>query len=370
LIKNNPYICGTLGVIVGLIFPIFLVVSDLQELGMAFNFENFKWVVTSQNAILFSFFGVPIVFFIIAVLISLFLKRNAELILAQQAMTKMAHAAGMAEIASEVIHNIGNILTGIFIHTDSIKMTIEDSKYKSITKAKSKLDTKKELLDEIYKTDPEFEKLINYFIIYGENTVNEYDEVEEAVDELKKSIYTIRDILIAQQTVACSGAFIEEVTLKSIIDNALQLLNDKLEKHEVDITIDVNENLLVHTEKSKVVNILCNLIKNAYEAMEDKEDKKINIRVDIHDTTCTLAIIDNGLGMDKDELKEIFKYGYSTKDRGSGFGLHSCLNLAKSIDGELTAESRGKGQGSSFIIKLPFDKSIQGKKPSEPINFS
>jgi signal transduction histidine kinase len=370
LIKFNIYIAAITGILLGLVLPIFLVFTDLQELSMEHNIKNFLWVMNSQNAILFSFIGLPIVSCAITILISLFLKRNHQLLIAQQAVTKMAHAAGMAEIASEVIHNIGNILTGIFIHTDSIKMTIEDSKYLSISKAKTKLNSKREQLKEFYDQDPELEKLMDYFIIYGENTVKEYSEVIQSVDDLKAAIYTIRDILIAQQSVAASGAFIEEVSVEALIDNAIHLLNDKLTKHEVDVSINIEENTIIHIEKSKVVNILCNLIKNAYEAMEDLEKSKIDIKLKVNSKTCSIIIKDYGVGMSKEQLKNIFTYGFTTKEKGSGFGLHSCLNLANSIDGELKAESQGSGKGSSFILTLPYNKKLQEQTVSNEINFS
>ncbi len=104
--------------------------------------------------------------------------------------------------------------------------------------------------------------------------------------------------------------------------------------------------------------------------MDETENNTINIRLEIKSNHCSIILKDGGVGMDKNELNEIFKYGYSTKDRGSGFGLHSCLNLAKSIKGELTAKSDGKGSGSAFILTLPYDKSIQGKEPASEITFT
>ena len=49
----------------------------------------------------------------------------------------------------------------------------------------------------------------------------------------------------------------------------------------------------------------------------------------------------------------IFRYGFTTKENGHGFGLHSSANGARELGGDLRAESEGAGTGASFILELP-----------------
>lgn len=362
--KIKILIYGLIGALVGSTFPISMIILDMKELEMAFNIKNFSWVSTSQNALLFSLFAVPAFFSIIAILFLMFNKKKNELLSTQKIMNKMAHAAGMAEIASEVIHNIGNILTAVFIYSDKIKMTIEASKYKSAEKAALLLDQKMEILKDHADKDEELSKLLEYFKQYGINTVKEYDKIDGSIKELKRSVYTIRDILIAQQSVASSASFIEEITVEDLISNAMSLLSDKVTKYGVDFKVNITGEFIIRTEKSKVINILCNLIKNSIEALDSNQEletKIVTISSRVSNSHVFIDIKDNGEGIPKENLGKIFNHGFTTKDSGSGFGLHSCKNLAKSIEGDLTVDSKGKGDGAVFTLELPVNRSAHNQ---------
>ena len=65
-----------------------------------------------------------------------------------------------------------------------------------------------------------------------------------------------------------------------------------------------------------------------------------------------IAISDNGMGIEPNNLKKIFKFGYTTKESGNGYGLHSCFNYMVEMGGSLEVNSQGIGYGATFIIKL------------------
>jgi signal transduction histidine kinase len=68
-----------------------------------------------------------------------------------------------------------------------------------------------------------------------------------------------------------------------------------------------------------------------------------------------VTVTDNGEGIAPDNLTRIFSYGFTTRQQGHGFGLHSGANAAKEMGGQLTAHSAGPGQGAVFTLVLPLN---------------
>ena len=66
-------------------------------------------------------------------------------------------------------------------------------------------------------------------------------------------------------------------------------------------------------------------------------------------------MIDNGIGIAKENLKELFRHGFTTKKHGHGFGLHSGALAAKEMGGTLTVHSDGEGKGATFTLELIFE---------------
>ena len=66
-----------------------------------------------------------------------------------------------------------------------------------------------------------------------------------------------------------------------------------------------------------------------------------------------LSVADNGCGIAKEDLIRIFSMGYTTRDDGHGFGLHSCANVAKEMGGSLRVQSDGVGRGACFTLEVP-----------------
>jgi signal transduction histidine kinase len=99
-----------------------------------------------------------------------------------------------------------------------------------------------------------------------------------------------------------------------------------------------------------------NLISNAKHALSasDKEDKAVTVRLYKHGESCfRIEVADNGVGISRENLTNIFKHGFTTRKDGHGFGLHSGALAAMEMDGSLTMHSEGIGQGATFTLELP-----------------
>jgi len=104
------------------------------------------------------------------------------------------------------------------------------------------------------------------------------------------------------------------------------------------------------------LQILINLIRNAKYALDEVEriDKKIVISISAPNEHCIQIVVsDNGIGISPENLTRIFAHGFTTREGGHGFGLHSGAIAARSMGGFITVASPGIGQGASFTLELP-----------------
>jgi signal transduction histidine kinase len=111
-----------------------------------------------------------------------------------------------------------------------------------------------------------------------------------------------------------------------------------------------------------------NLISNGKYAISESqsEEKILVVRCYKHNKDrLRVEVVDNGVGIMKENISKIFQHGFTTRKDGHGFGLHSSALAAKDMGGTLTARSDGPGQGATFILELPlkeFANEPQGGK--------
>ncbi|MGK0367900.1 MAG: sensor histidine kinase regulating citrate/malate metabolism, partial [Thermoproteota archaeon] len=79
-------------------------------------------------------------------------------------------------------------------------------------------------------------------------------------------------------------------------------------------------------------------------------DKELTITTNKNDDYIILSFQDNGIGIETERLPNLFKYGFSTKNRNSGFGLHNCSNFMASCDGKIEITSDGINSGATILL--------------------
>jgi len=104
------------------------------------------------------------------------------------------------------------------------------------------------------------------------------------------------------------------------------------------------------------MQILVNVIGNATHACDETNhsDKRITLSVRNGGNRVKISVADNGIGIPTENLSRIFNHGFTTKEYGHGFGLHSGALAAREVGGTLSAQSEGPGRGAIFTLELPF----------------
>jgi len=273
----------------------------------------------------------------------------------QKKLAFTAHKAGMAEVSSGVLHTLGTTLNSVNIHNSSIKIIIEKSKLDSLMRVNNEFGVEfSEFRKNIKGTDKE-EQILELYHAAGPRLEGEKKLLLELVNDLNERIHLMMSNLNAQRKYAEYGQFIENVSIKDLIDDSLMMTVHS--EDEIELIIKGDESLVIKTEKNKFFNILVNLIINARESVMDDEDNlsKIMIMYAHESNYFYISIVDNGNGIDESDLTKIFNFGYSTRENHDGFGLHNSANQAMEIGGVLTVKSDSVKRETTFTLKLPSD---------------
>lgn len=289
-------------------------------------------------------------------------ERTKDLEEAQASLVQQAHEAGMAEMAVGVLHNIGNAITPAQVGLSLLGKRLEESPLRvSLERALAPIN---DLLSRD-NTLPEKDKMriAEILELLPKSLRQEYDQAISEINRVKEKQEHVEGIIALQMRYAKLIGNFQEVHLNQLVEDSLHILDDLIEKRQVQVLTEMGQLPLIRTEETKLMQILINLIKNAFEAMTETavEDRRIFIATSFEAGETGYVVFrikDNGCGFNVEERDKLFSFGYSTKARGAGFGLHSCANYIIANQGSIEAKSDGPGKGAEFIIRLPI-KTVQ-----------
>lgn len=276
----------------------------------------------------------------------------------RQALVETAREAGMSEIATGILHNVGNVLNSV-----NVSATMLDQKARAI--AVGDLEALhgiiKEHADDLagfLQTDPRGRHLEPFLGAVTDQIRASQAGLTEELGALTKGIEHIRTLVASQQDYVRNEDVIEPVELGEQLDRACEISGTAGGEHVAPVTVvreyaDLPE---ARTARHKLLEILVNLIQNARQAMNTSEvtERVLTLRTRaVGDDRVQLEIADTGCGIDEAHLVEVFNYGFTTKQDGHGFGLHAAANAATEIGGSLHAASDGPGRGATFTVEIP-----------------
>jgi nitrogen fixation/metabolism regulation signal transduction histidine kinase len=281
-------------------------------------------------------------------------QRTAEL---EDVLNGASQRAGMAEVATDVLHNVGNVLNSVNVATTLIREKVSNSEVSSLKKV---TDIVKEHIADIgtFLTEDEQGRHIPVYLTeVSKALIDEQADNIEKLRSLAENVEHIKEIVKTQQSYAKVSGIEVSTSLVELVENAIQINGAALHRHGINLTCDFAEVGPVSIDKQKVLQILVNLISNAKYAMSkaEKGKKSLAIRIYKHGADkVRIEVTDNGVGISEEDLTKIFTHGFTTKKEGHGFGLHSGALTAGELGGSLTAHSDGVDRGATFTLELPF----------------
>jgi signal transduction histidine kinase len=265
---------------------------------------------------------------------------------------QLAYQAGLAEISANVLHNIGNAITTLTGRSEQIDTGLED-----LLLIKQQLEQAASLED-VSRLQQGVKQTA---VLLGE-------VVEEDLQESSRAVHVavahVAEIIAIQQELAHGNQAINtRFDISRVIHDTLALYQGSHQEQRIKMTVELSplvEQVLL--PKNPFQQVVTNLIKNAREAIQQRRalqgplDGTIHLQLSPHgEDQFHLSLRDNGIGLEAEQLTTIFQRGVSSKEKGSGFGLHSVATFANALGGTIVAESKGRNQGATMILTLPIE---------------
>jgi signal transduction histidine kinase len=279
-------------------------------------------------------------------------------------LLETSRQAGMAEVATSILHNVGNVLNSVNVSATLVADLARHSRAGNLGKLAALLAEHERDLAAFLATDPRGKMVRPYLATLAEELAGNQAAMLTELAGLRKNVDHIKDIVAMQQNYAKTSGLTEAISIPDLVEDALRMNAGSLARHDIDIARDYQVRPVVVLEKHKVLQILVNLIRNAKYACDEsgRTDKHITVRVTTDGASVQIAVADNGVGIPAENLLRIFNHGFTTRAAGHGFGLHSGALAAKEMGGSLLALSDGRERGATFVFTLPL-KPVTGPRP-------
>jgi predicted ATPase/signal transduction histidine kinase/tRNA A-37 threonylcarbamoyl transferase component Bud32 len=286
-------------------------------------------------------------------------ERTRELKQAQSQLVDTARAAGMAEVASDVLHNVGNVLTSAIINVEQMRSAAAASRFDRAAQLSALLEEHQEDLVGFLTRDPRGRLLPDYLLALTQELRAERTQLRTNLDEMGLHLEHIHAIIRVQQDYARTSLLLGEWDLAQIIEDSLRFQLAALQRHGVSVTRELTAVPRMQVDKHKVLQVLINLLSNAKDAMAEVPEgqRHLCVRLTAQGNVARIQVVDCGKGFTQELHKQLFALGFTTRKQGHGFGLHSSALAAQVMGGRLLLESDGPGKGATATLELPISQS-------------
>ena len=293
---------------------------------------------------------------------------EAEMAEMNKRLLDTSRQAGMAEVATGVLHNVGNVLNSVNVSATLLGDRLRKGKTGSFAKVAALVREQSGDLPGFFARDPRAAKLPDYLEQFAQHLGGEQAAMLGEVENLRKNIEHIKDIVAMQQSYAKVSGVTETLRPAELIEDTLRMNSASFDRHAIEVVTEIADVPPIEVDKHKVLQLLVNFLRNAKHACDDsgRADKRIVLRVGRRGDRVFFSVVDNGVGIPPENLRRIFNHGFTTKKDGHGFGLHSGANAATEMGGSVSVHSDGPGLGTTFTLELPVK--ARGNDPIPSIN--
>jgi signal transduction histidine kinase len=281
--------------------------------------------------------------------------RTAELETTHRKLLAASHRAGMAEVATGVLHNVGNVLNSVATSAAAVSAQLRELKVEGLQRVSDLVTQSQSQLPTFLTEDPRGKKVPAYLAQFSTHLAARQQTMLEELENLRRDLEHIEAIVAMQQGYAKVSGTRETVELISVVEAALRINADALRKNGVEVIREFGCQPVLPLEKHKAMQILVNMVRNAQQACVEaaRPDRRVAVRLAARGNSVAVSVADNGVGIAPHMIPNLFSHGFTTRREGHGFGLHSARLAAKELGGDLLVESEGLGRGATFTLELP-----------------
>ncbi len=273
---------------------------------------------------------------------------------ARRRIADQSFEAGAAQVASGVLHNIGNAMTPLGVTVVCLQERLQHAPAGEVEMVLAEL--------EAGVSDPGRKADLEQFLRLA---VRELTRViansGEDVDSLARQAEVIQRTLAQEIRPAESGPVVESVRLTELVDRSVEMVPPALRAClDVELDPSVAQTAALRLPRITLQQVFQNLIQNAAEAVRQSGRERGTLRI-----ACSLVagaegqhlllrFTDDGVGIAPEHLPRVFEKGFSTKSRATNFGigLHWCANALNALGGSIRAESAGP-TGAILQVLVP-----------------
>ncbi len=289
--------------------------------------------------------------------------RTAEVERVHRELVEASRHAGMAEVATSVLHNVGNVLNSVSVSTEIVAGVVRRFDVASLGRIVDLLPEREADMAEFLTADPRGKMLPRYMRKLSSHMGELQREMIGELGALQTNVGHIKDIVARQQTFARGGhGVMETLVATDLVEDAIRINMAGFSRHELELVRRYEEVPPLVSDRHKILQILINLLSNAKHAVSGKSGER-RVEVVVRNGapgTIEIEVGDNGVGIEEENLTRVFQHGFTTKRNGHGFGLHSGALAADELGGSLAAHSDGPGSGARFILTLPVPPDGEG----------
>jgi PAS domain S-box-containing protein len=274
-------------------------------------------------------------------------------------LIETSRMAGMAEVATGVLHNVGNVLNSLNVSAGVIATAVRDSHAGGLVKLATLVNDHAGDLGTFFTHDKRAKLVPEYLDGLARRSQTEREWLLKEIASMQQNIDHIKEIVAMQQSHATVVAVVETLEAATLFADAVSIIAGADARHTAAVTREFLPVPRVTVEKGKVVQILANLLRNAHHACaaardQDGRERRITLRIEPGPAdTVRFLVCDDGIGISADNLVRIFSLGFTTRRDGHGFGLHYSALTAREMKGSLTVQSAGLGEGATFTLEIP-----------------
>jgi signal transduction histidine kinase len=286
--------------------------------------------------------------------------RTEELERTQAELVATARRAGKAEIANNVLHNVGNALNSVNVSASLVRRALSQTRIDGLLRAVQLIAEHESDFPEFIAKDPRGRALRVYLTELAKALQSERELAVADLDRLAGSIEHISHVVAAQQSLAGPSSVLEMLRPQDLIEEALRMSAGVLDENSVSVVRRYADIPAASLDHPRILQILLNLIRNAAEAMRNMPAgaRMLTVSASLEssgaDSRLCIAVQDSGEGITAENLQRLFAHGFTTRKEGHGFGLHSSALAALEMGGTLDARSEGAGRGAVFSLVVPY----------------
>jgi signal transduction histidine kinase len=275
----------------------------------------------------------------------------------QARLLEASRQAGRADVATEVLHGVGNVLNSVNVSATLVGEILVKSKTHNLPKVVAMLLEHRDDFARFLRDDPRGQKLPDYFAQLAELVEHDNRIAKHELESLTRNVDHIRVIVGALQAQTRRGAeLIEAFAVDALIADALRISAASYGDQAIEVVRQLDDLPPARLDRHKALQILIVLLANARDAVSANHsgDRRITVHARRGESgELEITVEDNGCGIDPQHLERIFSLGFTTKAGGHGLGLHFSACAARELKGRLSAHSAGRGSGASFLLALP-----------------